>query len=89
MFEWHICTVVCCQGEGATVDLNSNAHRIVSFLTDENKKGNKRSGNASKAGKVGGPARAISLSRERRVEIGAKAAAVRWGKKDGNSVVSP
>ena len=35
----------------------------------------------SKGGKVGGKARALALTKERRHEIARKAAAARWGKK--------
>jgi hypothetical protein len=60
------------------VDTNTNAYRIVSSLTDENKKDTKRSRRASAAGKRGGPARAAVLSGERRKEISVKAISARW-----------
>jgi hypothetical protein len=39
--------------------------------------------NGKKAGKLGGPARAKSLTKKRRIEIARAAALARWGKTDG------
>ena len=63
------------------MDLNTNAYRIVSSLTDENKGENKRSAAARNAGKHGGPARAATLSKDRRREIAVKAVQARWAKR--------
>lgn len=63
------------------VDLNANAYRIVSALTDENKGESKRSTAARNAGKQGGPARAAKLSKDRRREIAIKAVEARWAKR--------
>jgi hypothetical protein len=65
------------------LDLNKNAFRIVESLTTD-KKENKRSKAASKAGKQGGPARAKVLTREQRIEIARKANLARWAHKNGN-----
>ena len=59
------------------MDLNRNAFRIVQYLTDENP-GGSRVATARLAGKVGGPARAKSLSPERRREIAIVANVARW-----------
>jgi hypothetical protein len=68
------------------VDINTNAFRIVSSLTSENK-GTGKSESARQAGKIGGKVRASKLSQERRREIAAKAIRARWAKRDakGNS----
>jgi hypothetical protein len=59
------------------MDLNRTAFRIVNALSEENTK-DPRSQSASVAGKSGGPARAASLSPERRKEIAVKANRARW-----------
>jgi hypothetical protein len=59
------------------MDLNVNAFRIVKTLTTE-AKDDKRSSAARAGGKVGGPARAIKLTAERRKEIATKANKARW-----------
>jgi hypothetical protein len=62
------------------MDLNVTAFRIVNDLTTE-KKEDKRSVIASKAGKVGGPARARKLTGAQRKLIAQKANEARWQKK--------
>ena len=64
------------------MDINTNAFRIVSSLTDENKGENRRSSNAKSAGKLGGVARAKSLPRERQREIAVNAIRSRWSKQE-------
>jgi hypothetical protein len=59
------------------VDLNANAFRIVSELTQENKR---LKGNQAVGGHLGGKSRAARLSPERRKEISARANAARWKK---------
>jgi hypothetical protein len=64
------------------MDVNSNAFRIVSSLTAENK-GDRKKTEASRAGGIaGGAARAAKLSPQRRKDIAIKANAARWSKKN-------
>ena len=72
-------------------DTNTRAKSIVDALTSENKDTPlsedeliKAAASAlgRKGGKVGGPARAASLTKKRRTEIAKKAAAARWGSKE-------
>jgi hypothetical protein len=65
------------------LDLNVNAYRIVSSLTNENKEESGRSQASRAAGKRGGPARAAALTRERRKEIAAQASRARWANRVG------
>jgi len=59
------------------VDLNTTAFAIVQKLSGQ-KQTSPRSSVASRAGLVGGPARAKVLSPERRKEIAANANRARW-----------
>lgn len=63
------------------MDLNANAFRIVQQLTTETK-GNKKSMAGRAGGTVGGPARALKLSPEKRKEIALKANRARWKRKE-------
>ena len=60
------------------MDLNVSAFRIVQQLTTENKEDRRKSLAGKAGGKVGGPARAIQLTPERRKEIAKKANKARW-----------
>jgi|HubBroStandDraft_4_1064222.scaffolds.fasta_scaffold82043_2 hypothetical protein len=62
------------------MDLNVNAFRIVQKLSAETKEDGRTSA-ARLAGRVGGPARALKLTPERRREIAMKANKARWKKK--------
>jgi hypothetical protein len=62
------------------MDLNRNAHRIVAALTAEKTDAPKATGRPG--GLSGGPARAKSLSPERRKEIARIASVSRWKNKD-------
>jgi hypothetical protein len=66
------------------VDVNVRAFRVVQAAISETAKLDARKVAASKGGRVGGPSRARSMSRERRIEIAKKASAARWGKKVKN-----
>jgi hypothetical protein len=57
------------------MDMNSNAYRIVQESTGQLPK---KSRGKSRAGKLGGVARAKSLSHSKRVEIAQRANAARW-----------
>jgi hypothetical protein len=61
------------------VDLNVTAFRVVQSLTSE-KAVDKRTAAARVAGKRGGPARALSLTKEERQAIAVKANRARWEK---------
>lgn len=63
------------------MDLNVSAFRIVQQLTTENKD-DKRVVAARAAGRVGGPARALKLTPQRRKEIAVKANKARWKRKE-------
>lgn len=67
------------------MDLNTNAFRIVQHLTAENKD-TKRTADARAGGVLGGPARALKLSAERRREIAVKANKARWKKKQARKL---
>ncbi|HEY2720097.1 MAG TPA: hypothetical protein VGI82_00135 [Chitinophagaceae bacterium] len=66
-------------------DANQRAKAIVDLATGNDTKNSDNELNAAaaalgkKGGKIGGPARAKSLSAKRRKEIAQKAAAARWG----------
>jgi hypothetical protein len=60
------------------MDVNVRAFRVVQAALSERKEPDARKAAASKGGLVGGPSRARSISRERRVEIAKKASAARW-----------
>jgi hypothetical protein len=60
------------------VDINTNAYRIVESLTEEIKEDKRRSAASRRAGQVGGPARARSLTGERRREIALAGSRARW-----------
>lgn len=65
-------------------DTNKRAKAIVDALTSEDTDNDVRSAAAilgRKGGLKGGKARAKKLTKERRIEIAKKAAAVRWGTK--------
>ena len=62
-------------------DMNQLAKRIVDLATGEaDETPTPREKRARKAGKVGGPARAATLTPERRSEIARLAAEARWKK---------
>lgn len=64
------------------MDLNVRAFRVVQEATREEMPApNPRKAASSKGGRVGGPSRAKSISRERRVEIAKKASRARWQNK--------
>jgi hypothetical protein len=66
------------------MDLNLTAFRIVHSLTAETKEDIKsQAGRAG--GKLGGPARALKLSPERRKEIAQKANQARWKRKENRT----
>jgi hypothetical protein len=63
------------------MDVNVRAFRVVQQATDENlPTSTPKKVAARKGGLIGGPSRARSISRERRVEIAKKASTVRWTK---------
>jgi hypothetical protein len=62
------------------MDLNSNVFRIVRSITDEKTEKTKRAATFRTAGKVGGNARARTLTPERRREIAVKVSRARWRK---------
>lgn len=64
------------------MDLNVRAFRTVQeAIREQNPTENAKKAASRKGGLVGGPARAISISAERRTEIAKKANAVRWNKR--------
>jgi hypothetical protein len=63
------------------VDINVRAFRVVQAALSEHKEPDARKVAASKGGLVGGPSRARSISRERRIEIAKKASATRWARR--------
>lgn len=64
------------------MDLNVRAFRVVQEATADNlPTDSPRKDAARKGGLAGGPSRAKSISRERRVEIARKASAARWSKR--------
>lgn len=66
------------------MDLNVRAFRTVQAAISENKTPpsvKARKDSSSKGGLIGGPSRARSTSRERRIEIAKKASAARWTRK--------
>ncbi len=62
------------------MDVNVRAFRTVQAALAERTEPDARKNAASKGGLAGGPSRARSISRERRIEIAKKASAVRWAK---------
>jgi len=67
------------------MDLNVRAFRTVQAALADAPKPNKRKIASRKGGLQGGPARAASISSERRKEIARKASAARWRKNDAAS----
>lgn len=69
------------------MDFNVRAFRVVQqALSDRDESPTVAAKKASsrKGGLLGGPSRAHSMSRRRRVEIARKASRARWSKKKGN-----
>jgi len=64
------------------MDINVRAFRTVHAIVDEPTEPNKRKVSSRKGGLAGGPARAKSVSAERRSEIARKASLARWKKDD-------
>jgi hypothetical protein len=62
------------------MDLNVRAFRTVQAAITEPKPDEKRKQAARKAGLVGGPSRAKSITPQRRLEIAQKANRARWSK---------
>ena len=62
------------------MDINVRAFRTVHAVVDEPMEPNKRKVSSRKGGLAGGPARAKSVSAERRSEIARKASLARWKK---------
>jgi hypothetical protein len=71
------------QGQKRPADLNQLAKRIVDIATGEVEEDvpTPHQARASKGGKIGGNARAGSLTPEKRQEIARKAAESRWSRK--------
>jgi hypothetical protein len=67
------------RGERRPADLNKRAFAILQIATGEEPETLPKAP-ASKAGKVGGPARAAKLTPEQRKAIAEKAAKARWRK---------
>ena len=63
------------------MDLNVRAFRVVQAALSEDAEPDARKEAARKGGLIGGPSRARSVSRERRIEIAQTASAARWRKK--------
>ena len=71
------------KGQKRPADVVSNAVHVMRVLTGEAYDGAPDDGKnkaAQELGKMGGAARAASMTPERRAEIARKAAAKRWGK---------
>lgn len=64
------------------MDINVRAFRVVQAAISEPAPSNKRKASARKGGLVGGPARAKSISAQRRKEIAKTASAARWATKN-------
>jgi hypothetical protein len=62
------------------MDVNVRAFRVVQAAISEEPASHPPKDSARKGGLKGGPARAQSISAERRKEIAKKANAARWGK---------
>jgi hypothetical protein len=63
------------------MDLNVRAFRTVQeALSEHPTEISKKTASSRKGGLIGGPARAKTISAERRIEIAKKASAVRWTK---------
>lgn len=64
------------------MDLNVRAYRTVQAVLNEHSTEQDPKKTASRRGGLaGGPARAASISRERRIEIAKKASTTRWNKR--------
>jgi hypothetical protein len=62
-------------------DINQIAHSIMELTTEKKEKNPAAVALGRLGGKVGGKARAASMTPEKRKEIAQKAAAARWSKK--------
>lgn len=62
------------------MDVNVRAFRVVQAAISEKHEPDARKESARRGGLVGGPLRAQSLSRERRVAIAKRASRARWSK---------
>jgi hypothetical protein len=69
------------------MDINVRAFRVVQAALSEHKEPtvDAKKISARKGGLIGGPSRARSISRQRRVEIAKKASHARWAKKSSSS----
>ena len=63
------------------MDLNVRAFKVVQAALSEPTAPDKRIESSRKGGQLGGPARAKSISAQRRTEIAKKASRARWSKK--------
>ena len=70
-------------GQKRPADVIGNAVRIARIATGEEAEDQAASSAAAELGRKGGRKRAESLTPERRAEIARKAAAKRWGSKQG------
>jgi hypothetical protein len=61
------------------MDLNVRAFRVVQEAVNGGSPVSRKKAAARSGGLKGGPSRARSISRERRIEIAKKASAARWG----------
>ena len=68
------------RGEKRPADVIGNAVHVMRIATGEIEDTPSKAPNRAKGGRVGGRARADSLSPEKRREIARKAAKSRWGK---------
>ena len=62
------------------MDLNVRAFRVVQEAINEDSAASKKKKSSRQGGLKGGPARAQSMSPERRIEIAKKANRARWAK---------
>ncbi len=62
------------------MDVNVRAFRVVQAALNGDSSSNAKKEASKKGGLIGGPSRAKSISRERRVEIAKKANRARWTK---------
>lgn len=66
------------------MDINVRAFRVVQeALSGASSAASEKKVAARKGGLIGGPSRARSISKERRLEIAKKASRARWGKNKG------
>ena len=75
------------KGQKRPADVIGNAVHVMKVLTGEADDGAPETGKdpaAQSMGRKGGAARAASMTPERRAEIAKKAAAKRWGTRDGS-----